>query len=360
MVKTKLTTGNDLKEISIKEIINGNLFSFDEKKQPDEVRNPILELDEKRASIFRNRINNLIQGLCNGELVYRGSKIELLSEKLCKDYQVSADKDFCLFYSHLFYFGEKARYYFEYNKLDISIPLQEMLFDMLSNQLGKKRQKERVCVHKFCQREKDLATFFADKKNKKHFCEKLYSNIKVLHWYLALSHTLGVLKEHPSRNNSTTKSLSCAVKFACDKKRLQDSNPIILLYALPNEMKNIRLSMKTFSSQNKADTDMEKLLTENGLPFCKTFCYEGQREITVYGALLPHLIWGVYEIKSRRTVVNPHMFCTKNNNDEHPSLFLDIDQDDFEHQLFARTNFENYVSYIPGFCMRDGRGVIIK
>ena len=108
MVETKLTTGNDLEEISIDEIINGNLFSFDEKKQPDEVRNPILELDEKKASIFRNRINNLIQGLCNGELVYRGSKIELLSEKLCKDYHASADKDVCLFYSHLFYFGEKA------------------------------------------------------------------------------------------------------------------------------------------------------------------------------------------------------------------------------------------------------------
>ena len=90
------------------------------------------------------------------------------------------------------------------------------------------------------------------------------------------------------------------------------------------------------------------------MPYCrKTYCYNSQYEITVYGALMPHLIWGVYDISNKRIIVNPHMFNEQSKKRADNCLWLHIDQSDFDELVSLETKYWKFVTYIPNYKMMD-------
>lgn len=103
--------------------------------------------------------------------------------------------------------------------------------------------------------------------------------------------------------------------------------------------------MNAFYSIIDAPKDIESELTKCNLPvLTKEWVYKYQKEIVLACGMLPHNIWGIFDLEEKKVVVNPHMLEPENKDQRR--LFFDFDQKDFEKNL-PKTNYWN------GFCIES-------
>ena len=306
--------------------------------------NGMKDVSSQRRNII-SRVNCVLKGQTFqiGRFVFRGQKKSILSAILNKD---GEPNDECTMYNHLFYFGEKARWYYSpdgitnyQNTNEVEIVTGDKLFDFISRELSKDKNKTKTSE------KSNLFQFFNDEKNRDRFKDVIKDNPLFCRYYNFFLHTLGYKSGKPSPFLSTSLRYSIAKKFALNQYKTKESGPIILVGTLPDEMINGEFAMNAFYSIIDAPKDIESELTKCNLPvLTKEWVYKYQKEIVLACGMLPHNIWGIFDLEEKKVVVNPHMLEPENKDQRR--LFFDFDQKDFENNL-PKTNYWN------GFCIES-------
>ena len=286
-------------------------------------------------------LKNIDMALCRiigecpeGKLLFRGQNIKYEANLLDVDLKES-EKEYNIehyLFPKIFYFGEKAKCYYLGKKQNIYQALSssqncEILFNSLKNKL-------KYADEKFHQKNLPLCAFFEDDKNLKLFIEKIKDKAKLYSYYKAISHTLE--SDETSYLISATEDIKQALTFAGEKE------PIIIGFIKP--LVDIKKGNYQFSQKNYNHeiNEIEEELSDLGLPIISgEWPFESERENVVTGCLLPHLIWFVIDITSKRIIINPHLI-TRGFKDK--SIFIDIDQEDFDMRI-ATTTYQGYVVY---------------
>ncbi|MBX3054086.1 MAG: hypothetical protein KF753_21620 [Caldilineaceae bacterium] len=290
-------------------------------------------------------------------IVFRGEKKEKLRAKLfdAQDY-FQLGKMF----TRLFYFGEKAKYYFEQNKNtlgendylkyinDISNETFEFVFKkihlIVSLSAENLTQKKQIVVKKFLDNEghHEFVTFFQSRENSPCFIRQIeqiadpQERERVRDYYLYLLHTFG----RSSIGNmsffvSTSTNQKTAEYFATGggRKRRQS---VIFLYFIPKPLHKHGISHFTA-------LEFHKRYQHTGLPLYNRTFYPRQEEVAIKGALFPHYILGLYDLEHNHFVLNPYIFEQSELALKYvPISGLQIDQTLFD-DLIKDTGYTGYV-----------------
>lgn len=311
--------------------------------QPNDTQ---LELINDRRCFIKDKLlcieyHNTIP---SGRIVYRGQKRSKMQKKLVKD---NSDSSEATFYNHLFYFGEKARYFYESKdphqgfKTVAAEENPDKLFYRICKEIPyiKRKHSDSFLNNQVFFR------FFEIESNKSVFVNALNENKAFYRYYNSFLHALGYRKNNLSHYLSSSSLLKTAFDFATSTKNIMPDNTdyLILIYALPDPILNNLFSIPVFYNHYYFQRDLESRLSQMNLPiFQGEWIHDKQMEYTLVGGMFPQLIWAVLDITQSKIIINPHMFETHN-----PpfSLWLAFDQSGFDQRLVAETNYRYGFSY---------------
>ena len=175
----------------------------------------------------------------SGRIVYRGQKRSKMQTKLVRDNSDSSEKTF---YNHLFYFGDKARYFYESKdphqgfKTVAAEEDPDMLFLRMRKEIPyiKRKHSDSFLNHQVFFR------FFEEERNKSVFFNALNKNKVFYRYYNSFLHALGYRKYYLSHYLSSSSSLKIAYGFASSTKDYVPDNTdyLVLIYALPDPILN--------------------------------------------------------------------------------------------------------------------------
>ena len=323
-----------LTENHLEELLTLNL----ETVQPSTFLEPLTTV---QSAIFSDIISNL--AACTGvastrkaNLVFRGESLSNLSSKLS-----SKPVDDKKIPELLFYFGDKAKDYYEnqdanakslrllQNIEDTSEMTCKVIFEQIKDLLNRSK--------KFRRSNKSFSTFF-ETDNLSTFIAQLAGDQTIRDYYLYLLHAKGV----SSALVSTSLSYNAALKFGANS-----TNQCVIYYVIPEPIKNFAVSHLLME-------EYEKELGSRGMPTYKhKALYTEEYEVAIRGALFSCFILGLMVDNGNRFIVNPHLFSDKNKCD---SILegLDIDQTDIAARLVD-------TGYKGGVCTHlDGRFKTLK
>ena len=280
----------------------------------------------------------------SGRIVYRGQKRSKMQTKLVRDNSDSSEKTF---YNHLFYFGDKARYFYESKdphqgfKTVAAEEDPDMLFLRMRKEIPyiKRKHSDSFLNHQVFFR------FFEEERNKSVFFNALNKNKVFYRYYNSFLHALGYRKYYLSHYLSSSSSLKIAYGFASSTKDYVPDNTdyLVLIYALPDPILNNYFSIPVFYNHYYFQKELESRLRQMNLPvFQGEWIHNKQMEYTLVGGMFPQLIWAVLDITHSKIIINPHMFEPHNPS---ASLWLAFDQSDFDQKIVAETNYRYGFSY---------------
>lgn len=274
-----------------------------------------------------------------GQFLFRGQKKSNLMKVLIKD---KADYNEWTMYTHLFYYGMKAKWYYSSNGPSnykrtnaVGIASIDEMFDYINTELRNIENKSFIADNE------GLLCYFDEARNKALFTEKLKANPLFYRYYNFFLHTLGKRKKRPSAFLSSTKFYKTAEEFARDERYSdKEKYPIVLVSTLPKDKINGVFAMQAFHDVWDEYYQINKDLLQCKMPIFKgKWVYEKQQEIVLAYGMFPQYIWGVFDLEEKKVVVNPHMLEPKNKNQRR--LHFEFDQTDFGKRLREQTNYWN-------------------
>ena len=282
-------------------------------------------------------------------VTYRGEKKERLEKKLGEKYNTKK------FFNRLFYFGEKAKIYYKQSKeslenkdylksiTDISDDTFQFIFQEINKIITSKNihSQKYNRVQDFIENEQSFTAFFRDNSNLPNFCSNLKKinekdKFRIRNYYLYFIHTHGL--GNNSLFVSTSLEKSIAQSFAIDGDR-QKTQGIIIYNFIPNSL------IEYYCISHSNNWKLINIKYQNlELPTYTHDLYPEQKEVAIIGALFPHFIFGIHNIKNELFQVNPHIF-TRENFDIYKILEdgFDIDQENF-HQEVIKTGYTGYIT----------------
>ena len=238
-------------------------------------------------------------------------------------------------YQHLFYYGEKSRFYYsQCHSPESEYKLQNtQLFSLIAKEM---RKNNKVIVQ-FKKNNPDFSNYFLAKENELLFNQILTDKPHLSWYYRAFLHTLGKRKQFSSSFLSTSLSFEVAKEFASSSLNNEAIEPLILICSIPKLSERNTIAISFFQDLSNAFDSTTVELHQDNLPVVSAdSVYEKQYEYVLNNGLFPHLILGVVELNAKRVIMNHHLF------EKHNSLFnlwLNIDQSDFENRLHTETNY---------------------
>lgn len=316
----------------------------------------VTSLSVQESQTMQLLLNYLLSANQEGlfTVVFRGEKKPNLERKLFRNkHHQSPDE----FYSRLFCFGDKAahykvqrntrvdrRYYKPAHIGDVSKEAFAFIFNQLNFMLTKTQKLE---IEQFRQNNVEFTAFFLTKDNRNTFIEQIErvfdANKRQLvrDYYLFLLHTCRSLVSS-SLLISTSKKRNIARSFSW-----LGGDGVMFMYLVPEPL------YKYAVSQSSLDL-LQELCDELGLPTYGSVLYPKQEEVAIKGALFPHFIIGLYDLKSGQFVVNPHIFNQSDNElSLVPTRGLTINQVDFD-EFLRDTNYARGIELYRGGYFYDG------
>ena len=253
--------------------------------------------------------------------------------------------------SSIFYFGDKARHYFNTERKtrgrlfedinDASKSAFGIIFDELNRISSANYSSPRIseALQDFSQENPDFVNYFQNQVNRDDFINLAVATKdaeQVRNYYLYLLHTFGGKRiSKSSLFISTSGDPGLARQFAIsDRKEPVNSRSIIFVCFLPREVRrhgvSISVVQKLLSGYRKA-----------GLPTYSTDLYK-QDEISIKGGLFPQYLFGFFDLENYCFVVNPYMFDDPASAKDIAENGLKIDQSDF-HSRIRDTAFQRYL-----------------
>lgn len=320
-------------------------------------------LSEQETLKFHRLLDFLAHAYERSQLtiVYRGEKKLRLHRKLFRSKHHPATSN--LFF-RLFYFGEKAKFYFNHNNKslrkrdylrhinDVSPQTFQFIFKQLYYIInnysqatrGYFKEKKQRTVTNFVKNNVELAKFFLNRENLPRFIEAVDGlNVRekeqVRDYYLYLLHTFG--RDGISRLSffvSSSQKMAEAKEFALSWNRRKRES-IVIAYFVPEPLFEHGLNSSILHNY-------QSFCSFVGLPPYATTFYPKQKEFAIKGSMFPHFILGVHDLERNDFVVNPHVFQQP----EHllgsvPTDGLIIDQENFE-EMMNSTGYAGYVERV--------------
>jgi hypothetical protein len=121
--------------------------------------------------------------------------------------------------------------------------------------------------------------------------------------------------------------------FALSQEKKKRS--VVFVYMVPEPLYKYGVSRSVLNSLYEEYRD-------TGIPLYKSELYDS-KEIAIKGALFPHYILGLQDLKNDIFIVNPHVFKQPSSRlVEIPLRGLEIEQNDFD-QMINDTGYTGYV-----------------
>lgn len=265
-------------------------------------------------------------------LTFRGDSDINLSYKLSSNRDLLSED---LMFDLYFFFGEKAKHFYEVNDDEIvnskwmkeiedySENTLDFIFDKIHREL-KSKSKE---IKEFKLAHPEFCDYFGG-DNKGRFISTLSEIPKYgRDYYLYFLHTAGWIGiSQISFLVSTSLSYDAATNFGTDGNK-----QYVTYYIIPEPFDD-------FAVSHLRAKKYEPFLKDKGLPlYSGKTIHPFEREVAVKAALFPHFILGVRDVTENRFIANPHLFSITN---QARSIIhgLDIDQYGFT----AKLNFTNF------------------
>lgn len=244
-------------------------------------------------------------------LLFRGTKKEILKKNLIN--KINSNDSL---FDGLFLVGDKAKNYLKKAE-EIPHPIKQInttgdsvadwIFDEYAN------LKVPQISH----------DYFENSKNKKLFISKVGKDFQLIDYYLFGLHTL--TSEFLVNFVSTTRKPDVALDY---------ENDLIILLWLPENYKIHTVSKYTLDKY-------KGIIIKNKLPILQNSLFENEEEFSFKGFILPHFIFGVYDLKEKRLVVNSAIL--KENNHDWITDGLEIDGDLFL-DFIKSTKYERFLT----------------
>lgn len=327
--------------------------------RPDEYDDKgIAQLSEEKRKQLQVVWDKLIPAYEENQfrIVFRGENKKNLEKKLFRP-----DEDYHpgKMYNRLFYFGEKAKHYFKYNTdnqgqkpnylqhiRDTSDTTYIFIFDQINKIFTgfyEFSQGNRQAISKFKESEPKFSNFFFSTNKKERFIEIINEKVtdqikkeKLRDYYLYLLHTFGSSQQLATNLSffvSTSEDEDEAKYFALSQEKKKRS--VVFVYMVPEPLYKYGVSRSVLNSLYEEYRD-------TGIPLYKTELYDS-KEIAIKGALFPHYILGLQDLKNDIFIVNPHVFKQPSSRlVEIPLRGLEIEQNDFD-QMINDTGYTGYV-----------------
>lgn len=278
------------------------------------------ELNKNQTEIFNNFKKLLLEKLAHSEIniSYRGDKKSILKQIMFQGTDKYHDYDF---YSRIFNLGGKTKQCytggndFTIKKIDDTshetfINIFNELNDIFNNYINNEDIVYKLQVFKMYN--PDIYNFFSTSSNLDKF-KKLVNNlcsnelIWIRDYYIYLIHIFGKTKiYYDSPLISTSYSFNTAKSFGTNNNKHDDCLIYIYLITMPMEEIGIDESyldnFKTYQAFSK-------------FPLIKKTAFPEEKEFSVFGALFPHNIIGIYDLKKDKIIINSHLFLNNNPND---------------------------------------------
>lgn len=299
-------------------------------------------------------------------IVFRGEKKRNLEKKL---FRQSGDYHPGKMYNRLFYFGEKAKHYFNYNTnnqgqnlnylqhiRDTSDTTYIFIFDQINKIFTgyyEFSQGNSQAISNFRESEAKFSNFFCSTNNKERFIEIINEKVtdqvdkeKLRDHYLYLLHTFGSRKQLATNLSffvSTSEDEEEAKRFALLQEKKNRS--VLFVYMVPEPLCKYGVSRSVLNSLYEEYRD-------TGIPLYKTELYDSKK-IAIKGALFPHYILGLQDLGNDKFIVNPHIFKQpKSRLVEIPLSGLLIEQEDFD-EMINDTGYTGYVRRMSDVYLVD-------
>jgi hypothetical protein len=322
----------------------------------DSDKEPIRLLFDKEKEIFSHFIDLLksYEDQKKVTIVYRGEKKESLKNKFKKEYGTRK------FFNDLFIIGEKAKVYYQQkaNKAirsndltsisDVSDKVFRDIFDEY-HKIFTQRQKFSASrtrkIDEFKEKHCVFVNYFKNSINSQSFCNTIIgqnddeNKIVIRDYYLYLLHTFCLGDK--SFFVSTSTDINVARDFATKSRdKVNDDKSVIFFYFIPHPVNKYAVSC----NKSKLGLGYE-LCSKLGLKTYNETVYQEQQEIAVKGTLFPHYIVCLFDIETKKYIVNHHLFNPDNSNnlEEKTLNGFYIFQEDFD-DLIRKTNYTKSVT----------------
>ncbi|MEA5617901.1 hypothetical protein VB711_08625 [Cronbergia sp. UHCC 0137] len=285
-------------------------------------------------------------------ILFRGQKKQILENVLSSSFQDEAGKLLC----KIFYFGDKAKHFFEYPNNsqdsylrtidDTSDDTFNFIFDQIHTILATNYGGDEGIKTEFKLSNIEFTNFFSKLDNKGNFIN-LINNVKnnkesererIRDYYLFILHNFGRNFKKKSLFVSTSEDKAEAYKYAIhtknNKSSIPDKKSVIFLYIVPRPLYKHGINAE-ISKEFYQDYERQ------GFPTYSREIHK-QEEVAIKGTLFPQYILGLYDLESENFIVNPYIFKKKNLQDFNILKGLYVNQDKFQARI-KDTNLKVYV-----------------
>lgn len=295
---------NDLLSLSKIRVVNSSLKKLQ-------------KLNKKQTEIFNNFKNLLLTNKTNLEIYisYRGDKKSILKQTMFQGRDKYRDYDF---YSRIFNLGGKSKQCytggnnFTIKKIDDTSPeafinIFNELNDIFNNYIEDEDIGHRLQLFKT--HNPDVYNFFSIDSNLEKFKELInFLNKNELIWirdyYIYLIHVFGKTKLYYNTPLiSTSYSFNIAKSFGTNNNKHDDC--LIYIYLITMPMEEIGIDEEYLN-------DFKTYKEFSVFPIIKKTVFPEEKEFSVFGALFPHNIIGIYDLKKDKIIINSHLFLNSN------------------------------------------------
>lgn len=277
------------------------------------------KLNKKQEKIFNNFKKILLEKIEKDEIniTYRGDRKSTLKQIIFQGKDKYHDYDF---YARIFNIGGKTKQCYkggnDFTILkidDISVETFINIFnelnDIFNNYINDKDIGYKLQI--FQMNNLAVYEFFSTNSNLKKFKKLINSlNQNELIWirdyYIYLIHVFGKTKiYYDSPLISTSYSFTTAKSFGTNDYKHNDC--IIYIYQITTPIEEIGIDEKCLDN-------FKTYQVFSSFPLIKKTVFPDEKEFSVFGALFPHNIIGIYDFKKDKVIINSHLFLNDNPN----------------------------------------------
>ena len=274
-------------------------------------------LNKSEKGIYEDFKNSLFAELQGGgvRISYRGDNRTFLKKTMFKGTDKYSD---FRFYSRIFNIGGKTkncytggRNFTIGNIEDVSLSVFENVFkdlcDIFNNYINCPDIGPRVRIFK--KNNPNIFNYFLNASNLSNFKTLLLpllpaDMLLIRDYYIYLIHVFGVTQLYSDTPLiSTSYSLDVAKYFGTNEHRHDDC--LVYIYLITDPIDEVGIDEKYLD-------EFKRFKQFSNFPLIHKTVFSQEREISVFGALFTHCIFGVYDMKKGKIVLNSHLFMNGN------------------------------------------------
>ena len=334
-------------------------FEFSKMLSLDIYQN-IIEIDYSQINIFDKLYNELLNKNKKGELIitYRGDNENRLKEIYFKSLEEFDKKEFL---SRIFFYGSKAKYFFE-NSVNTNSNVEisnindtsDKLFISIFKEFNLIFEKninysyldnfiiENISFVKYFRNNENIEDFIRYKRMVKNYINK----IKLRDYYLYLLHN-SEFRHLGSKSIflSTTFNINKAIGFANINVISTINRGYVSIYFIPKPFYSFGVNQDILK-------DLFLHISKFPLPKYKSNFFPEEKEFAVKGALFPHFTIGIIDLKDNSFIINPYLFRNLGINDSYYKNGFNMDQPKWN-DLIIGTNFKKFVTLSNNLTFSD-------